>query len=159
MAGSLAANESMRQSIREFAAAGGPVYAECGGLMYLVESIRTVDGAVHEMVGLLDGRCIMYEKLRALGYVEVETQDRTVLGPTGLRFRGHQFRYSDLDPEPVEAERVYSVRRRRGGQTSPEGYRKGSVLASYVHGHWASNPRVAEGFVESCAAWRSARAR
>jgi cobyrinic acid a,c-diamide synthase len=148
-AAALAANESMRASLRVFAARGGPVYAECGGLMYLTRSIRTLDGRSHEMVGLFDGEAVMRDRLQALGYVEVETQRATPLGPPGLRFRGHQFRYSELvTPEPPAA---YSVRSRRSGQTAPEGWLARNVLASYVHAHWASNPLAARGFVESCA--------
>jgi cobyrinic acid a,c-diamide synthase len=52
---------------------------------------------------------------------------------------------------PDDVARIYSVRRRRAGDTSREGYRVGNVLASYVHAHWASNPEVARNLVESCA--------
>jgi cobyrinic acid a,c-diamide synthase len=111
------------------------------------------------MVGLLPAEAKMSGTLQALGYVEVETQRRTILGEAGARFRGHQFRYSELDPAPAvtEVERVYSLRARRGGETSPEGYRVGSVLASYVHVHWASNARVPAALVESCASFRKER--
>ena len=126
------------------------MYAECGGLMYLCQAIRGRDGRRHPMVGLLPGEAIMSDKLEALGYVEVETQAATCLGGAGLRFRGHQFRYSRLEGAGAGAQLAYSVRKRRGGETAGEGYRAGSVLASYVHAHWASNPLVAEGFVRSC---------
>ncbi|WP_437992135.1 cobyrinate a,c-diamide synthase [Sorangium sp. So ce145] len=184
----LAANAALRDEIRAFAGRGGPIYAECGGLMYLTEAIRTLDGRAHPMVGLVPAEAAMCEKLQALGYVEVETQARTILGGAGLRFRGHQFRYSELRPSqraapapaepsaapaepppaqapppaehaPLPIEHAYSVRRRRGGQVAREGYRAGSVLASYVHAHWASNPLVPEGLVASAAAHRKERAR
>ncbi|WP_441289298.1 cobyrinate a,c-diamide synthase [Sorangium sp. KYC3313] len=185
----LAANAALRGEIRAFAGRGGPIYAECGGLMYLTEAIRTLDGRAHPMVGLVPAEAAMCEKLQALGYVEVETQARTILGGAGLRFRGHQFRYSELRPSPravpapaepaaapaepppaqapasppehapLPIEHAYSVRRRRGGQVAREGYRAGSVLASYVHAHWASNPLVPEGLVASAAAHRKERAR
>ncbi|WP_437914489.1 cobyrinate a,c-diamide synthase [Sorangium sp. So ce302] len=184
----LAANAALRDEIRAFAGRGGPIYAECGGLMYLAEAIRTLDGRAHPMVGLVPAEAAMCEKLQALGYVEVETQARTILGGAGLRFRGHQFRYSELRPSqraapapaepaaapaepppaqapppaehaPLPIEHAYSVRRRRGGQVAREGYRAGSVLASYVHAHWASNPLVPEGLVASAAAHRKERAR
>ncbi|HZS41347.1 MAG TPA: cobyrinate a,c-diamide synthase [Polyangia bacterium] len=149
-AAALAANRSMRESLRAFAASGAPVYAECGGLMYLSRAIRTLDGREHEMVGLVPGVAVMSDRLQALGYVEVETQRRTILGGAGLRLRGHQFRYSTL--EGADGGGAYSVRRRRGGATHVEGYGGENVLASYVHAHWASNPLCAEGFVASCAA-------
>ncbi|WP_437279173.1 cobyrinate a,c-diamide synthase [Sorangium sp. So ce375] len=210
----LAQNAALRAEIRAFAERGGPIYAECGGLMYLTEAIRTLDGRAHPMVGLVPAEAVMCEKLQALGYVEVETQARTLLGGAGLRFRGHQFRYSELRPSPrampapaepaampapaepaampapaepaepaepaavpapaepppaqaaspperapLPIEHAYSVRRRRGGQVAREGYRAQSVLASYVHAHWASNPLVPEGLVASAAAHRKERAR
>jgi cobyrinic acid a,c-diamide synthase len=147
----LAANESMRAEVRAFAKDGRPIYAECGGLMYLASGIRTIDGRFHEMVGLVPSEAVMAEKLEALGYVEVELQTQTSIGPAGTRFRGHQFRYSRLTEPTGDVDLVYSVRRRRGHAVSREGYRVANVLASYVHAHWASNPLVAEAFVASCA--------
>jgi cobyrinic acid a,c-diamide synthase len=120
--------------------------------MYLAHAIRTLDGKRHPMVGVVPGEAVMCDRLQALGYVEVETQEATPLGPAGLRFRGHQFRYSELRELPSDVPCVYTVRRRRGGEVAREGYRSRNVIASYVHAHWASNPRVAEGFVASCAA-------
>lgn len=153
----LASNHSLRADVLAFARRGGPIYAECGGLMFLTQAIRTLDGLRHEMVGLLPTEAHMRESLQALGYVEVETQTRSLLGQKGTRFRGHQFRYSTLEPEPPAEllERVYSLRRRRGGETTGEGYGHGNVLASYVHAHFASNPNVAAAFVDACVAFGS----
>lgn len=155
-AGALAANVRMRDAIRAFAQAGRPVYAECGGFMYLARAIRTRDGVEHPMVGLVSGVATVRPRLAALGYAEVETRAPTLLGPAGLRFRGHEFRYSELEGIPEGAPRAYAVRRRRGGEPFPEGYGDGSVLASYVHAHWASCPAAAEGFVRACSAARRA---
>ena len=148
----LSQNTSMRNDVAAFAEAQGPIYGECGGLMYLSRGIRTVDGTLHAMVGLIPGEAEMRDRLQALGYVEVETQEVTMLGQPGLRFRGHQFRYSDFRLQ-AEAECVYTVRRRRGGEVLREGYRIGNTLVSYVHAHWASNPLVAQGFVHTCSAY------
>lgn len=147
----LSQNTSMRNDVAAFAEAKGPIYGECGGLMYLSRGIRTVDGTLHAMVGLIPGEAEMRDCLQALGYVEVETQEVTMLGQPGLRFRGHQFRYSDFRLQ-ADAECVYTVRRRRGGEVLREGYRIGNTLVSYVHAHWASNPLLAQGFVQACAA-------
>jgi cobyrinic acid a,c-diamide synthase len=149
-ADALTRNDGLRSSIRAFAERGGPIYAECGGLMYLSQAIRTLDGRTHPMVGLIGGEARMSDRLQALGYAEVETQRPTILGPAGLRFRGHQFRYSEMTLGGEAPAVAYSVRRRRGGDVSLEGYQVGNALASYVHAHWASNPLVARGFVESC---------
>jgi len=154
LAAELSGNGAMIEAVRSFARSGGPIYAECGGLMYLSEGIRTPDGRSWPMVGLIAGAAVMSERLQALGYVEVETRAESILGPGGLRMRGHQFRYSTLTPAPERMERVYAVRP-RWGEAFVEGYRTGNVLASYVHIHWASNPKAAQGFVNSCAAWRA----
>ena len=105
------------------------------------------------MAGLLPGRALVSSRLEALGYVEVETQEPSILGPAGRRFRGHQFRYSELQLTG-EVDHAYTVRRRRGGEVAREGFRIGNVLASYVHAHWASNPAAARGLVAACVAHR-----
>lgn len=143
----LAENRAMLEEIVAFAARGGAIYAECGGLMYLSAAIRTLEGRAHRMAGLIPAEAVMFDRLRALGYVEVETRMESPLGPAGLSFRGHQFRYSELRPLSDQIPTAYEVRRRRGGAPLAEGYLVGNVLASYVHAHWASNPAVAEGLV------------
>jgi cobyrinic acid a,c-diamide synthase len=153
LAAELSGNRALIDAVRGFARSGGPIYAECGGLMYLSDGIRTLEGRTWPMVGLVAGEAVMSERLQALGYVEVETRSESILGPAGMRMRGHQFRYSTLTPTAERMERVYAVRP-RWGEPFLEGYRLGSVLASYVHVHWASIPQAAEGFVNSCAAWR-----
>jgi cobyrinic acid a,c-diamide synthase len=156
----LAANTAMRDAVKAFADRGGPVYAECGGLMYLARAIVTLDGARHPMVGLVPADACMRPSLQSLGYVEVEVTAASILGEAGTRFRGHQFRYSELSPAPDDAsvDRVYAVRGRRARENEREGYRVKNVLASYVHAHWASNAKVPREFVRSCQAFRSARA-
>ena len=74
------------------------------------------------------------------------------ISPAGkwLRFRGHQFRYSALCDLDAGVEHLYTVRKRRGGSVSQEGYAVGNVVASYVHGHWASNPLIARSFADAC---------
>lgn len=150
----LSSNRAMLDSIREFARRGGAIYAECGGLMYLSRAIRTLDGRAWPMAGLIPGEAAMSERLAALGYAEVTTRAASILGPAGLSFRGHQFRYSTLTAIDQTIERVYQVKP-RWGPPFDEGFRAGNLLASYIHAHWASNPRVAEGFVNSCRGQRA----
>jgi cobyrinic acid a,c-diamide synthase len=149
----LSENILMKEQISALGAAGAPIYAECGGLMYLTDGIKTLDGRVFSMTGLISGQAVMRDRLQALGYAEVETTEESILGPAGVRFRGHQFRYSELQQPAPEMNCVYRLQRRRTGAVEREGYCRGNILASYVHAHWASNPSVAAGFVESCAAY------
>jgi len=123
----LAANGSMRQAVAEFVARDGPVYAECGGFMYLTESIVDVEGRAWPMVGIFPTRARVQARLAKLGYVEVETD-------SGLA-RGHEYRHSTVDETPPDAHRVHSA------------------LGSYVHLHFLSCPRFAEEFVDRCEKW------
>jgi cobyrinic acid a,c-diamide synthase len=135
---SLAQNSQMLAALKAF---GGPIYAECGGLMYLCRALRTLDGRTHDMVGLVDAVAEMTPSLQALGYVEVETLAPTILGPAGTKYRGHQFRHGRLQSAPD------------GGVLQVKGERQGwggaRVLASWVHAHWASCPAAAEHLVRS----------
>ena len=149
----LGANKAVLEAVRSFAAAGRPIYAECGGLMYLTGAIEDLDGATHSMVGLLPTTVRMRPRRLSLAYTEVTLQDESPLGATGSVARGHEFHYSSLDPVPSSIARVYRLRR-RGGEERTEGYRVGNALLSYVHLHFASNPGFARRFVEACAARR-----
>ncbi|EKR19586.1 cobyrinic acid a,c-diamide synthase [Leptospira interrogans serovar Pyrogenes str. 2006006960] len=147
----LSKNKSLLNYILDLSYKNIPIYAECGGLMYLSKGIKLVEGEFFPMLGLISATSIMEKKLKALGYVEVTTKKETIFGEVGLRFRGHQFRYSDLElDESNPIELVYNLRKRKSDQVSEEGYSKNSILASYIHAHWASNPNLAEGFVQSC---------
>jgi cobyrinic acid a,c-diamide synthase len=154
----LAANRSMREAIASFAAGGGPVYAECGGLMYLSSGITTPDKRSFPMVSVIPGHTIMHGRLQAIGYVEVETETDSVIGLAGLRFRGHQFRYSELIV-PAALNRAYRITTHHDDRPMREGYCLKNVLASYVHAHWASNPGIAAHLVEVCAQHARGRSR
>src|SRR5262249_19326184 len=85
----LAANISIRDSIRRFIESGGRFYAECGGLMYLAKSI---EGS--EMVGILPTEVHLTNHPVDFGYCEVTTTHQSIVGPAGTKLRGHQFHYS-----------------------------------------------------------------
>ncbi len=151
-AAALAGNASMRRSLAAFGARGGPVYAECGGFMYLCAAIRTLDGRDHPMVGVFDAVAALRDRPQALGYAEVATTAPTLLGPAGTSFRGHEFRYSELVPGARAHDLAYEVRGRPGDPPRREGHVRGNVLGSWVHAHWASSPAAAGAFVAACAA-------
>jgi len=141
----LSANHSMLRAIREFAESGGPVYAECGGFMYLTEGIVDADGREHPMAGVFPTRARMQPRLAALGYVQPKLTGDCLWAANCHDLRGHQFRYSKIDPMPESIARAYCE--------PVEGYRRNAVLASYVHLHFLSNPWFAEQFVQHCAKW------
>jgi cobyrinic acid a,c-diamide synthase len=146
----LSANEAVRRAVRSFAESGRPLYAECGGLMYLSRALEDLEGNEHPMVGLLPTTVRMKPKKLTLGYTEVECTADGPLAPAGTLVRGHEFHYSRIDEVPQSVPRVYRLRRRRGGEERAEGYLVGSALLSYVHLHFESNPVIAERFVSSC---------
>ncbi len=146
----LAANSSMRRGVLEFCGSGKPVYAECGGFMYLMEELHTEKGLC-PMVGFFRGQCRMEPKLRSLGYREVVTRAPSILGPAWTRLRGHEFHYSSMIANDPDARSIYKLMNRRGWTPTPEGFLRDSVLGSYVHVHFGSNPEAAASLVAACA--------
>ena len=153
-AGQLAANDGLKQALQEAAAGGMPIYAECGGLMYLAREIRDLEGRVHPMAGVFPFAVRMLPRLKALGYREVTLTAPGLLGPAGTTARGHEFHYSEIVGEPDGVARLYRLTPRRGGAAVSEGYSQNRVLASYVHLHFGSNPEVARHLVASCRAYK-----
>jgi cobyrinic acid a,c-diamide synthase len=150
---SLAANAGMCAEVRRFASAGGWVYAECGGLMYLGRSLTTLDRRHHAMAGVLPVDTAMLDRLKMLGYAEVALAADSLWGPAGRVCRGHDFHYSEIvGPPPADLgwTQVYRVRRADGAPAESEGFQNGRVLASYVHLHFASRPELAAHFVTTC---------
>lgn len=138
----LSANAPLRRAVADFAAAGGPVAAECAGLLYLA---RSLDGK--PMCGVLDADARMSERL-TLGYREAVAVSDSVLAAAGTRLRGHEFHRTVIDPGAGAAP--------AWGFTHPErrveGFVRGGVHASYLHTHWAAQPSVARRFTEAATA-------
>ena len=152
----IAANERLREQLRNGAASGMPIYAECGGLMALVETLIDGDGAAHPMMGLLPGSVRMVKHF-TLGYRLVTARQPTLLLEAGETARGHEFHYSVWDM-PEASRNAYLAAASEGEAGRPEGWASGSVLAAYSHLHFASNPKMAQRFVAQCAAWQDRRA-
>jgi cobyrinic acid a,c-diamide synthase len=143
-AAELAANTAATNAVKDFCERGGPVYAECGGLMYLGQTLL-LDGSAHELCGALPLSTQMPSGL-SIGYVEVHTTG----GPfgEGQTARGHLFHHSQITNEPG-LDHCYTVRSARG-DISDEGYSAGNVLASYIHLHFSSAPELPAAFVARC---------
>ena len=151
-ASQLAQNLTLKKHIKEFASRGGPVYSECGGFMYLGESIRDLKGVEHPMAGILPIKTRMDHSLRSLGYRVVITTTNSPIGPKGTLARGHEFHYSHLEKSSKdrELELIYEIGNREGGLMNREGYMKRNTLGSYIHLHWRSNPEIPRSFVKFC---------
>lgn len=131
-------NTAMRMAIRDFSMRNGLIYAECGGYMYLMESLSGLDGVVHKMCGLVPCRAIMTARLRALGYRSVHSAVPTCFGPAGSVFQGHEFHYSDASAcVPPLWEAFDSA----GGRApSGDGFRIRRTFGSYIHLHFGTTP-------------------
>ncbi|QWV93077.1 cobyrinate a,c-diamide synthase [Geomonas oryzisoli] len=149
----LAANEPMKRAIRQSIEAGMPVYAECGGFIYLTEGLAGGEGTF-QLVGIFPVRTRMLPRRKALGYREIELVEDAVIGTRGTVARGHEFHYSEMEEMPEGFERLYRVSR-KGVDLGGEGYRYRNCLASYIHLHFGSSPGIARDFVGHCRAYRT----
>lgn len=148
----LSANASMLESVRRACTAGLPTYAECGGMLYLLDSLTDGEGRRHDLAGVLPATACMTPKLQRLGYVEAQLAHDCMLGEAGTRVRGHEFRYSTCEPAAGETA-AWMV------DCAPKGFSAGNVFASYLHLNFAGCPRVAENFVAACRRSRIGRNR
>ncbi|HLH73509.1 MAG TPA: cobyrinate a,c-diamide synthase, partial [Chloroflexota bacterium] len=147
----LAANHAMITAIRSVARRGMPIYAECGGLMYLSEGITDFDGQCFPMVGLVPAWSAMVGRRLTLGYRELRARVDTPLLHRGETARGHEFHWSVLKEPPPSNTAAYDAFTAPG---SGEGYARGNLLASYCHLHFASNPVLAPNFVATALRWQ-----
>jgi cobyrinic acid a,c-diamide synthase len=138
-AAGLSANGRLRERVAALAARGAPVAAECAGLLYLA---RTLDD--RPMCGVLDVRAAMTPKL-TLGYREAVAVTDSVLARAGDVVRGHEFHRTAAVPAAGDQPAW------RLGSRSFEGHVAGSVIASYLHTHWAGHPAAAARFTAACA--------
>lgn len=153
MAEHLSKNSAMRAAVRAFAESGRPVYAECGGLMYLCRTLEKEDGTAYPMVGLLPVKTRMQHSVQSLSYAEVLLKEDSLWGKRGSMARGHEFHYSQIRSSPVGLggwRSVYSVKKSRSGIQEEKGFQKDQVLASYVHLYLPSRPALLEHFIRTC---------
>ncbi|SNR87058.1 cobyrinate a,c-diamide synthase [Pseudomonas segetis] len=127
----LAANQGMATAIRQHHGAGKPILAECGGMLYLLESLTDKQGETGIMLGLLKGRATLQPRLTALALQEVEL-------PEGV-LRGHSYHHSSLEGDLPEIARGECPNYRR---TREAVYRQARLTASYIHFYFASNPHA-----------------
>ncbi|AGG05783.1 MULTISPECIES: cobyrinate a,c-diamide synthase [Dehalococcoides] len=148
MAAELSANQPMKDTLTKAAADGMPIYAECGGLMYLSEAIEDFDSTKYLMLGLLPGISVMQKKLHRLGYTRAAVQNDNILSAKGTELRGHIFHWSKL-PSP-QTKPAYTLLEPAEFVGQNEGFIIGgstNVLASYLHLHFGTNPDLAKNFI------------
>lgn len=151
-AAELEANDSLAAELRARAADGMPIYAECGGLVYLARSLTGFDGVRRELCGVLALDVVMDPDRLAIRYVEVRTRIGSPLGEAGTVARGQEFHHSRIARADVEPA-LYDVETSTG-ETYREGYVSDGVVASYTHLHFASSPALVTSLVGAAVAWR-----
>ena len=155
-AADLSQNVTVRQTLKTAILAGLPTYAECGGLMYLCESLQTLQGKTLPMVGVLPTNVKMAKRL-TLGYrCAIATQD-TPLITAGKTVWGHEFHHSELDHEGDSP--IYTFSRETASHPSEisEGWHRYNVHASYLHLHWGEQPEIPQRFIQQCQNFKAAK--
>ncbi len=164
----LSENTSMLEAIHNWADSGRPVYAECGGLMYLSQGIYDFNGNFFKMADAFPFKTqippypplVKGDKggLRPhLGYREIILKEDCILGKRGDKFRGHEFHYSEIKDGKESLVTSNKSEIQNQGKSSvitcysllnkDEGYRFKNTLASYIHLHFGSNPDITKNFV------------
>jgi len=145
-------NKKIRADIFHAAEIGLPIFAECGGFMYLMRELIDFSGKIFEMCGVLDGAAAMTDKLQMVGYVAAEILSDCVIGKAGDKIRAHEFHFSkELD---VAGDRIFKCERMRTGKEYFAGAVKKNIVASYLHIHFAGCPNAAKTFIDACKKFR-----
>ncbi|MDM7998389.1 MAG: cobyrinic acid a,c-diamide synthase, partial [Acidobacteriota bacterium] len=148
-AGWLSANESFRLSLREAAEAGLPIYAECGGFIYLGESL-TIGDKQYPMVGALPVKFGMEKRPQGHGYTTLTVDQENPFFPIGQTITGHEFHYCRiLSQNNRETHTAYRVERGTGMDGQREGLCRKNILAGFTHLHALGTPEWADALIDS----------
>ncbi|THB78083.1 MAG: hydrogenobyrinic acid a,c-diamide synthase (glutamine-hydrolyzing) [Desulfobulbaceae bacterium] len=146
----LSLNRSFRESLKDKIESGLPVYAECGGLIFLGESI-TLDEQRYPLVGIFQVDFGMEEKPQAHGYSIFNVASENPFYPVGSEVKGHEFRYSSILHHSKETTHLtLQMKRGTGFVDKKDGLVYKNVLALYTHIHAEGTPEWAEGFMARC---------
>lgn len=146
----LAANTTMKESIRKAHRNGVVIYGECGGMMYLLEQLVDFKKKTHEMCGILRGMTKMENKRQGLGYITVQALQDNILCKKGDTFKGHEFHWSSLHV-PEGTQYAYAISKCDDRKSKMDGVYADRVLGSYAHVHFATDPRLVKQFLYTIA--------
>ena len=144
----LAGNRNLRADINLKSRQNMPIYAECGGLMYLMKKLQTADRTSFPMVGIFQGKTKMGKGLRMFGYYNVTGVHSNILCRKDDITKGHVFHWSYLMQMPKTIPCAFELQRR--DVKLQDGYMKNNTLASYLHIHFGTNISFARRFIEQC---------
>lgn len=153
----LAENHAFRDRIRQLAADGLPIYAECGGLMYLSEAL-SLDERRYPMCGVLPVVFGLSAKPQGHGYTVVHVDRPNPYFDVGTQLKGHEFHYSRvLDWQGSDRDTVFCMQKGRGFQHARDGISFKHVLATYTHLHALGTPQWAPAVVRMAAVYRATK--
>ena len=141
----LSENESMLKSINKFHKEDRPIYGECGGLIYLSQSIDGLD-----MVNAIPYSSEMTPRVQGLNYVVAQSNSDNLISDKGDAFRAHEFHYTKLNIDSTK-DLVFDVLRGRGVLNNMDGVSVGNTLANYIHIHACSCPNFGYNFTRNVA--------
>ncbi len=141
-------NKKIRRAVFDAANSGMPIFAECGGFMYLTESLKNFEGKIFEMCGVIPGSAEMTEKLQTVGYIEANLIRDCVIGKTGDKIRAHEFHFSEKIGG--SGKEIFDCTKIRTGKKYLAGFSEKNVVASYLHIHFSGCTFAAKNFVEAC---------
>ena len=155
----LADNHTFRNALREEIEKGLPVYAECGGFMYLGKNL-VVDGRTYPMVGAIPVEFVLKKRPQGHGYTVLEVNESNPYYPVGEILKGHEFHYSNpvLTGE-ANVDFAFKVRRGHGVDGERDGICMKNVLATFTHIHAAGNPGWAKGLLKASLEYRRSNSR
>ncbi|MDH5720630.1 MAG: cobyrinate a,c-diamide synthase [Spirochaetia bacterium] len=142
----LSENKNMLREISGASKDGLPVYAECGGLMYLSSELLAAENKSFQMCGVFSFVTKMRAKRQALGYRKIIAGKNSIFLPTGQEIWGHEFRYSEIE-KIKDVKCAYNVYK-DDELINDEGYIMNNTLASYIHLHFAGNLEFVKGFLK-----------
>ena len=149
-AAQIAANEPLKIDIRKKHEQGLPIYAECGGFMYMLEHLVDTPGKSHEMLGIIPGKSHMTDRLQQFGYVELESRNDNILCGKGEKIKAHSFHYSTATNEGND----FSAVKANGSGSFPCIFATEKLFAGYPHLHFGGNRQLAANFVKACTEFR-----
>ena len=147
-ADTLAANKSMLNSIRRANENKMPIYAECGGYMYLMQGIFDFDGNFHAMAGIIPATAKMNKKLQTVGYVQAKNLQDNILGEKDETYHGHEFHFSTQNEQAQDFPWAFEFTKMRNNARYKAGYAKDNILGSYLHLHFLGAPEAADSLVK-----------
>ncbi|SDT87460.1 cobyrinate a,c-diamide synthase [Desulfobacula phenolica] len=152
----LAQNIAFRENLKQLSQKGLPIYAECGGLIFLGQSIRLSDRE-YPMSGILPIKFGLSIRPQGHGYTQVSVVNKNPFFKTGEILKGHEFRYSSiLDIDYKDTEMAFKMERGKGILDKKDGFFKHNTFGTYTHIHALGSPSWAPALIKKAGEFKAA---